>query len=111
MVNLLSIFKKYATVRIRKGAPMATIPDQFVIALTRDTRFSGTMREITTCPSNYNQSEWIAYNIVSFYDKIRILYTLIEGWLSDTPMTAGTQYEYRWLDMKTRTLLTVCAIL
>mmetsp|Transcript_9360 Transcript_9360/g.34332 ORF Transcript_9360/g.34332 Transcript_9360/m.34332 type:complete len:221 (-) Transcript_9360:633-1295(-) len=62
---------------------------------------SGNLREAVQLPPGEDLNEWLAVNVVDFYNQINLLYgTLTEFCTPQScpTMCAGTKYEYRWAD-------------
>lgn len=59
------------------------------------------MREAVQLPEGEDLNEWLAVNVVDFYNQLSMLYaTITEFCTKETcpTMTAGPDYQYRWCD-------------
>lgn len=59
------------------------------------------MREAVQLPEGEDLNEWLAVNVVDFYNQLSMLYaTITEFCTKETcpTMTAGPDFQYRWCD-------------
>ncbi|GFP87237.1 mob kinase activator-like 1, partial [Phtheirospermum japonicum] len=62
---------------------------------------SGNLREAVKLPPGEDLNEWLAVNIVDFFNQVNILYATVTEFCTSTTcpkMSAGPKYEYRWAD-------------
>eukprot|EP01130_Rhizamoeba_saxonica_P008329 TRINITY_DN3366_c0_g1_i2.p1 TRINITY_DN3366_c0_g1~~TRINITY_DN3366_c0_g1_i2.p1 ORF type:complete len:135 (+),score=27.84 TRINITY_DN3366_c0_g1_i2:36-440(+) len=64
---------------------------------------SGDLKSAVVCPNGEDLNEWLAWNVIEFYNQINVLYGSIKGFCTATScpsMSAGPRYEYLWADGK-----------
>ncbi|CAK9300292.1 unnamed protein product [Gordionus sp. m RMFG-2023] len=62
---------------------------------------SGNLRQAVALPEGEDLNEWIAVNVVDFFNQINMLYGTITEFCRPTKcplMSAGPKYEYHWAD-------------
>ena len=62
---------------------------------------AGNIREAVKLPKNEDEREWLAVNIVDFFNQISLLYGIITDYCTKKTcpiMAAGPKYEYLWMD-------------
>jgi MOB kinase activator 1 len=62
---------------------------------------AGNMREAVRLPKGEDFNEWLAVNVVDFFNEISLLYGIISEYCTDKTcpiMSAGPKYEYLWMD-------------
>jgi len=62
---------------------------------------AGNMREAVRLPKGEDFNEWLAVNVVDFFNEISLLYGIITEYCTDKTcpiMSAGPKYEYLWMD-------------
>jgi MOB kinase activator 1 len=62
---------------------------------------AGNMREAVRLPKGEDFNEWLAVNVVDFFNEISLLYGIITEYCQDKTcpiMSAGPKYEYLWMD-------------
>mmetsp|Transcript_18598 Transcript_18598/g.60630 ORF Transcript_18598/g.60630 Transcript_18598/m.60630 type:complete len:214 (+) Transcript_18598:111-752(+) len=62
---------------------------------------SGNLHEAVALPPGEDLNEWLAVNVVDFFNAISVLYGVLEEYCTAQTcprMTAGPKYEYRWAD-------------
>jgi len=67
----------------------------------QNTLGSGNLRLAVQLPDGEDLNEWIAVNIVDFFNQINMLYGTITEFCTEQTcvlMTAGPKYEYHWAD-------------
>lgn len=67
----------------------------------QNTLGSGDLLQAVELPSGGDLNEWLAVNIISFYNEINVLYGVLTEYCTreNCPaMSAGSKYEYLWAD-------------
>ncbi|ETO15135.1 Component of the mitotic exit network [Reticulomyxa filosa] len=62
---------------------------------------AGNMAEAVKLPKGEDSLEWLAVNVVDFFNEISLLYGIITEFCTDEScplMSAGPKYEYLWMD-------------
>jgi MOB kinase activator 1 len=62
---------------------------------------SGDLKKAVKCPEGEDINEWLAYNVIDFFNQIHMLYGTIAEFCTDKTcptMSAGPKYEYHWAD-------------
>lgn len=65
---------------------------------------SGNLRQAVSLPEGEDPNEWVAVNIVDFFNQINMLYGTITEFCTEDNcpvMSAGPKYEYHWADGQT----------
>lgn len=98
---LAALFPNRSTVKFRKNVAPTPIPDDVINEITTALRSTGTMKDTIRCPEGEDINEWIAANVVTFFNEFQLLFTVVEDCCSTATcpvMDAGSQYEFRWVD-------------
>ena len=62
---------------------------------------SGDLKKAVKCPEGEDINEWLAYNVIDFFNQVNMLYGSISEFCTSTScpvMSAGPKYEYHWAD-------------
>jgi len=62
---------------------------------------AGNMHEAVKLPKGEDSLEWLAVNVVDFFNEISLLYGIITDYCTEEScplMSAGAKYEYLWMD-------------
>jgi len=89
----------------RTFKPKRNIPEgskqSELLARANATLGSGNLKQAVTLPEGEDLNEWIAVNIVDFFNQISMLYGTITEYCTSERcpiMSAGPKYEYYWAD-------------
>jgi len=94
--------KKTGTFKPKKNIPEGTKQHQLQ-RYAEATLCSGNLRLAVKLPEGEDSNEWLAVNIVDFFNQINMLYGTITDYCTpkDCPiMNAGPRFEYLWADGK-----------
>ena len=64
---------------------------------------AGNIREAVKCPDGEDLNEWLAVNVVDFFNEISLIYGIVTEYCTKEQcpvMSAGPKYEYLWADGK-----------
>eukprot|EP01121_Diplochlamys_sp_Union-15-3_P006608 TRINITY_DN1709_c0_g2_i1.p1 TRINITY_DN1709_c0_g2~~TRINITY_DN1709_c0_g2_i1.p1 ORF type:complete len:213 (+),score=32.42 TRINITY_DN1709_c0_g2_i1:55-693(+) len=65
---------------------------------------SGNLKEAVQCPKEEDLNEWLAYNVIDFFNQVNMLYDSVNQFCTKEScpvMNAGPKYEYHWADGQT----------
>jgi MOB kinase activator 1 len=85
---------------VKKNIPDGTRPLQLK-QYAEATLGTGNLRLAVTLPEGEDLNEWLAVNVVDFYNQINMLYGTITEFCTPTEcsvMSAGPKFEYLWYD-------------
>jgi len=72
-----------------------------LLQIAQMTLGSGDLQQAVELPSGEDLNEWLAVNVISFYNEINILYGVLAEFCTEENcpiMSAGPKYEYLWAD-------------
>lgn len=72
-----------------------------LIQMAQMTLGSGDLQQAVELPSGEDLNEWLAVNVISFYNEINVLYGVLTEFCTREAcpiMSAGPKYEYLWAD-------------
>ncbi|KAJ5078052.1 mob kinase activator-like 1 [Anaeramoeba ignava] len=82
--------------RFRKGSKRHQLHQ-----LAKETIHASNLREAVTLPDGESKEDWLAVNIVDFFNQILLIYGSIQQFCTKEScpvMSAGKKYEYLWMD-------------
>jgi len=94
------LFRQQRTFKPRRHIPEGT-KQHDLMKHAQNTLGSGNLRLAVQLPDGEDLNEWIAVNIVDFFNQINMLYGTITEFCTEQTcvlMTAGPKYEYHWAD-------------
>lgn len=94
------LFRQQRTFKPHRNIPEGT-KQHDLMKHAQNTLGSGNLRSAVHLPDGEDLNEWIAVNIVDFFNQINMLYGTITEFCTDATcvlMTAGPKYEYHWAD-------------
>ncbi|CAF1125870.1 unnamed protein product [Rotaria sordida] len=97
------LFRQQRTFKPHRNIPEGT-KQHDLMKHAQNTLGSGNLRLAVQLPEGEDLNEWIAVNIVDFFNQINMLYGTITEFCTETTcvlMTAGPKYEYHWADGQT----------
>jgi len=59
------------------------------------------LRQAVICPPDYDLNEWLAVNMVDFFNQINLIYGNVSEFCTKATcpvMNAGAKYDYHWAD-------------
>jgi len=83
---------------IKEGSKLFELHQQLKATLG-----SGDLRSAVKCPASEDPNEWLAVNIIDFFNQINVIYGSIASYCTSQTcpiMSAGPKYEYLWADGK-----------
>uniref|UniRef100_A0A0N5CH17 Mob1/phocein n=1 Tax=Strongyloides papillosus TaxID=174720 RepID=A0A0N5CH17_STREA len=93
MSNYHDIIKKFRTLRSESNG------DNDILESTIPTLGSGSIKDAIKLPMGEDVNEWIAVNVMDFYNQVTMLYGVIAEKCTEEycpKMSAGQYYEYYW---------------
>ncbi|CAF1009154.1 unnamed protein product [Adineta steineri] len=100
-LSFTSFFAKDKTFRPKKNFEPGTLRYSLHKQACASLKSGLDLKEIVKLPKNENEDDWIAVHVVDFYNRINLIYGIINDYCTSKTcptMSGGPRYEYRWCD-------------